>query len=173
FLNRAHMGSYQAALDNPTRPADIEATRAYRDKYGVGLNAEQGIVKNIGAFLRLGWSDGRNEAWTFADVDRSMTGGVSVKGEFWHRPNDTYALGGGANAISAVHQKFLAAGGTGILAGDGKLTYGLEQFLETYYDCEIWKTVRVALDYQFISQPAFNRDRGPVSVLGARLRWAF
>jgi len=77
YFNRAHMGSYQAALDSPTRPADIEATRAYRSKYGFGLNAEQELAKNLGLFSRLGWSDGANEAWTFADVDRTATLGLT------------------------------------------------------------------------------------------------
>lgn len=173
FLNRAHMGSYRAAIDNPERPADIEATRAYRSKYGFGLNLEQELWKNIGAFARLGWSDGENEAWVFADVDRTGTLGLSVKGEAWHRAADTFGMAGIMNGLSRVHQKFLAAGGTGILAGDGKLSYGWEKILETYYDFEIWKTVHATVDYQFVSDPAFNRDRGPVSVIGARLHWEF
>ena len=173
FLNRAHMGSYRAAIDNPERPADIEATRAYRSKYGFGLNLEQELWKNIGAFARLGWSDGENEAWVFADVDRTGTLGLSVKGEAWHRADDTFGMAGIMNGLSRVHQKFLAAGGTGILAGDGKLSYGWEKILETYYDFEIWKTVHATVDYQFVSDPAFNRDRGPVSVIGARLHWEF
>src|SRR5437899_4960237 len=169
FLNSAHMGSYQAALDSPVRPADIEMTRAYRYKYGFGLNLEQELVKNIGAFARLGWSDGQNEAWVFSDVDRTATLGISIKGEWWYRPNDTVGLAGVLNGSSGVHQDFLAAGGTGILAGDGALTDGLEQIIETYYDFLVWKTVHTSLDYQFINHPAFNRDRGPVSVFGARL----
>ena len=94
FLNRAHMGSYQAAIDSPIRPADIEATRDYRYKYGFGLNLEQELARDIGVFSRLGWSDGNNEAWVFSDVDRTATLGVSVKGESWHRPNDTVGLAG-------------------------------------------------------------------------------
>jgi high affinity Mn2+ porin len=72
-----------------------------------------------------------------------------------------------------VHQEFFAAGGTDILAGDGNLSYGWEKIVEAYYDIAIWKTVHGALDYQFISDPAYNRARGPVSVLGARLHWSF
>jgi high affinity Mn2+ porin len=173
YLNRAHMGSYQDAVDNPERPADIKATRAYRYKFGFGLNLEQEVVKNIGVFSRLGWSDGENEAWVFSDVDRTATLGLSVKGEYWHRPNDTFGVAGIANGISRVHQRFFEAGGTGVLAGDGQLSYGWEKILETYYDFLIWKTIHAALDYQFISDPAFNRDRGPVSVLAARLHWEF
>jgi high affinity Mn2+ porin len=160
-------------VNSPIRPADIEATRAYRYKYGFGLNIEQVVAKNIGVFTRLGWSDGQNEAWVFSDVDRTATLGISVKGEAWCRPNDTFGLAGVLNGISRVHQDFLAAGGTGILAGDGALTYGLEQILETYYDFNVWKTVHTSLGYQFINHPAFNRDRGPVSVFAARLHWTF
>jgi high affinity Mn2+ porin len=176
FLNSADMGSYQAAVDDAARtglPADIVATRAYRYKYGFGLNVEQEIFKNVGAFARLGWSDGQNEAWAFSDVDQTATLGLSIKGEFWGRANDTVGLAGIINGISHVHQEFFEAGGTGILAGDGNLEYGLEKILETYYDFQIWKTLHGALDYQFITDPAYNRARGPVSVLGARLHWNF
>jgi high affinity Mn2+ porin len=98
---------------------------------------------------------------------------LSAKGRFWHRPDDTLGVGGVLNGLSGVHQRFLAAGGTGILAGDGALNYGWEKGLETYYDFQICKNVHGALDYQFITDPAFNRDRGPVSVFGARLHWEF
>jgi high affinity Mn2+ porin len=173
FLNRADMGSYQAALDSPIRPADIRATRDYRFKYGFGLNLEQELAKGLGVFARLGWSDGQNEAWTFADVDRTVTLGLSLKGDPWHRPNDTLGLAGVLNGISRVHQQFFEAGGTGILAGDGALNYGWEKAIETYYDFQLWKTLHATLDYQFVTNPAYNRDRGPVSILGARLHWEF
>jgi len=171
FLNRANMGSYQAAIDSPTRPADIVATRDYRSKFGFGLNLEQEVMKNVGVFSRVGWSDGKNEGWVFSDVDYAATGGISIKGEAWNRPGDTFAVAGAFNGISKEHQNFFAAGGAGILAGDGNLNYGWEKVLETYYDFKIWKTVHAALDYQFITDPAFNRDRGPVSIIGARLHW--
>jgi high affinity Mn2+ porin len=82
-------------------------------------------------------------------------------------------LAGVLSGISKAEQEFFAAGGLGILAGDGNLNYGWEKILETYYDCRVWKTVHVALDYQFITDPAFNRARGPVSVFGARVHWEF
>ena len=173
YLNRANMGSYQDAVDSPIRPADINATAAFRYKYGFGLNLEQEIVKDVGVFSRLGWSDGNNQAWVFSDVDYTATGGLSVKGSAWHRPDDTVALAGVANGISKVHQEFFEAGGTGVLAGDGNLDYGWEKIIETYYDCAVWKTIHCAVDYQFVDNPAFNRDRGPVSFFGARLHWEF
>lgn len=173
YLNRADMGSYEEAVDDPARPTDIIATRAYRFKYGFGLNFEQEIANNVGVFSRLGWSNGKTEAWVFSDVDYAATAGLSVKGAAWHRPEDTWALAGALNGLSKSHQEFFEAGGLGILAGDGNLNYGWEKILETYYDIKVWKTVHTTLDYQFIDDPAFNRDRGPISFFGARLHWEF
>ena len=157
----------------PVRPADIVASRAYRSKYGFGLNLEQEIMKDLGVFSRLGWSDGRTEAWVFSDVDYTATLGLSLKGGRWVRPDDTFGLAGALNGISKVHQEFFGAGGMGILGGDGQLNYGWEKILETYYDFQICKHLLASVDYQFITNPAFNRDRGPVSVFAARLHSEF
>jgi len=137
------------------------------------LNWEQEITKNVGVFSRLGWNDDREEGWMFSDVGYAGSLGLSVNGDLWHRPDDTFGLAGVANGISKAEQEFFQAGGTGILAGDGALDYGWEKVLETYYDFKIWKTIRAAVDYQFIADPAYNQDRGPVSVFGARLHWEF
>ncbi len=171
YVNRAHMGSYQDTLDNPVLDGDITQTRAYRYKFGFGLNMEQELAKGIGAFMRAGWSDGRTEAWMFSDVDETASAGLSIQGGSWRRPNDTFAIAGALNGLSSVHRDFLAVGGTGILAGDGNLNYALEELMETYYDFQVWKTMHVTADYQFVSNPAFNRDRGPVSVFSLRLHW--
>jgi high affinity Mn2+ porin len=176
FLNQANMADYSAAtailLANGPG-ADISAARAYRYKYGFGLNWEQEIVKNVGVFSRLGWNDDQEEGWLFSDVGYAGSLGLSLKGEAWHRPDDTFGLAGVMSGCSKAEQKFLAAGGLGILGGDGGLNYGWEKLVEIFYDCRVWKTVHVALDYQFITDPAFNQDRGPVSVFGARMHWEF
>jgi high affinity Mn2+ porin len=171
YLNQAHMGSYSDALSVPG--TDIALTRAYRHKYGFCLNFEQEIAPNVGLFGRAGWSDGRTESWAYADVDQTASLGLSLKAAFWGRPNDTLGVAGIVNGITKIHQEFLEAGGTGILAGDGALTYGLEKTMEIYYDFEIWKGLHAALDCQYVVDPAYNRDRGPVPVLGARLHWEF
>jgi high affinity Mn2+ porin len=178
WLNEADMASYSAATANLEADpddveADIAAARAYRYKYGFGLNWEQEIAKNVGMFSRLGWNDGHEETWTFTDVNWTASLGVSIKGGAWRRPDDTFGLAGIVSGASRDNQKFLEAGGLDMLDGDGALTYGYEKVLETYYDFKIWKTIHAALDYQFITDPAFNRDRGPVSVFGARLHWEF
>jgi high affinity Mn2+ porin len=176
YLNRADMATYSGAtaiLKANGPGADISAATAFREKYGFGLNWEQEIADNVGLFSRLGWNDGKEQAWMFSDVAYTASLGLSIKGEAWHRPDDTLGLAGVINGASHVEKEFLKAGGLGILAGDGKLSYGWEKIVETYYDFPIWKTVHVAVDYQFVSDPAFNRNRGPVSVFGARLHWQF
>jgi high affinity Mn2+ porin len=176
FLNRANMADYSAATailkaDGPD--ADWEAARSYHFKYGFGLNWEQELAKDVGVFSRLGWNDDREEGWMFSDVGYAGSVGLSLNGDLWHRPDDTFGLAGLANGISKQAQEFFEADGTGILAGDDGLNYGWEKIIETYYDFKIWKNIHAAVDYQFITNPAFNRARGPVSVFAGRLHWEF
>jgi len=174
YLTRAHMGRYQDALIAPARPADTTPfRRGYHYKYGIGLNMDQELIEGIGVFVRLGWSDGQTDSWMFTDVDRTASLGLSIKGGFWQRPEDTIGVGGVFNGITDVHRRYLAAGGLGILAGDGALSYGGERLLEVYYDTAPWKSLHAALDYQFIVNPAYNQDRGPVSVFGMRVHWSY
>jgi len=137
YLNEARMGSYQAALAFPG--TNIAATRENRYKYGFGLNWEQEITRNVGVFSRLGWNDGHQEGWMFTDINYTASAGVSIKGGGWHRADDIFGLAGVISGASHAQQEFLAAGGTGILDGDGALSYGIESVLETYYDCKLWE----------------------------------
>jgi high affinity Mn2+ porin len=108
-----------------------------------------------------------------ADIDSTISGGVSLTGKQWGRSDDTVGIAGALNGISAGHAAFLNDGGLGILVGDGKLPHpGPEQIIETYYKFSLdpWS---VTLDYQFIGNPAYNRDRGPASVFGLRLHAQF
>ena len=62
----------------------------------------------------------------------------------------------------------------GILVGDGSLTnYGLEQIIEAYYSYAITPSLKVGFDYQFIVNPGYNENRGPVNVFAGRLHTAF
>jgi hypothetical protein len=183
WVDHGLLASYNAAttflLANPppaNTPPGAEITipgRAfsYRSKYGFGVNWEQEIAKNVGTFARVGWQDGETAAAAFNDVDWTVQVGISIKGAAWHRPNDTYGLLGNLAGASSDQQAFLKAGGTGILNGDGNLTYACEKSLETYYDIALGKGARLAFDYQFFADPAFNSDRGPVNVFGVRLHW--
>ena len=173
YANRANMGSFKQTLNNTARPADITNSRAYRIKYGFGLNADQEIASGVGVFSRIGWSNGAAESWSFTDVDRSASFGISAKGAAWNRPNDTLALAYIFNSISKAHSAYHQQGGNGILVGDGTQSYGAEQIIETYYDFAVYQWLHFALDYQFATNPAYNRDRGPVHIFAARMHWEF
>jgi high affinity Mn2+ porin len=176
FLSRGRMGSYQDAIELAALtggPADIAAVREYRSRGGVSLNLEQQIASDVGFFARAGWANGDIEPYEFTDIDRTVSAGLSVQGKKWGRPDDTWGIAGVVNAISKEHEAFLNDGGLGILVGDGQLPHpGPEQILETYYSFPVsfW---RVTFDYQFIVNPAYNRDRGPASVIATRLHAQF
>ena len=123
--------------------------------------------------MRGGWANGKVESYDYTDVDRSIAAGLSLAGQRWGRPNDTVGFAGMVNAISSAHQAFLNAGGLGILVGDGMLPNpGLEKIIETYYSFPVFGW-HMTFDYQFIVNPGYNRDRGPVSVFGSRARLQF
>jgi len=176
FVNRANTLSYRAAatlLEANGPGADLSSARAYRRKYGFGLNWEQRITDDVGVFSRLGWNNGQVEGWMYNDSNWTASLGVSVKGTSWRRTNDTFGLAYIVDGASRANQEFLEAGGTDILSGDGALTYGSEKVVEAYYNFAIWKSIHATPDYEFVDNPAFNRARGPVSVFGLRLHWQF
>jgi len=176
FLSRGNMGSFQDAIalaQVTGGPADITQVRQYRSRAGIDMNMEQEITKDLGWFMRAGLANGSVEPYEYTDVDRTVATGLALKGTQWGRPNDTFAVAGIVNGISKVHQEFLNDGGLGILVGDGMLPHpGLEQIIETYYQFPVYNWT-ATLDYQFIANPGYNRDRGPVSVLGARMHTEF
>jgi high affinity Mn2+ porin len=179
FGNQGTTGNYRQALAiEATDPAqdinDVMASiRHVNPKYGVYANLEQRLVKDVGLFARASWNDGSNEILSFTDIDRSVSGGLSIKGSFWGRANDTIGIGGAVNGLSAAHRDFLAAGGVGLLIGDGRLNYSQERIFETYYAYAIRQGVTLTADYQLITNPAYNADRGPVSVFSGRLHAEF
>ena len=109
----------------------------------------------------------------FTDIDASLALGASIKGARWSRPDDVIGLGGAINALSRDHRDFIAAGGLGVLIGDGQLNYRRERVLEAYYAYALDKRFTLTADYQFITNPAYNADRGPVHVFSGRLHGEF
>jgi high affinity Mn2+ porin len=173
WLNSAFSGSYRETLDNPALNLDITQTRRGRIKYGYVINLEQALNDEVGLFARWSWNDGKTEIMAFTDIDASLSLGTSIKGAKWGRSDDVIGVGGAINALSRDHRDFLAAGGLGPLIGDGGLNYRLERILETYYAFALNKALTVTADYQFITNPAYNADRGPVHVFSGRLHGEF
>ena len=173
WVNHANMGSYRDTLDNPAFDLDISRTREPRWKYGLIANLEQAISDELGMFSRLSWNDGRTEIVCFTDMDLSASLGFVLKGTRWGRQNDKIGVAAEIGALSPEHRDFLAAGGTGILIGDGRLNYRPEKVVEAYYAASLQKWLTLTFDYQFFLDPAYNADRGPVSVFSTRLHAEF
>jgi high affinity Mn2+ porin len=177
FDSRGRMGLLTDAValaDSTGGPVEIAAVREYRGRAGVSMNLEQQLTSGLGAFLRLGKAAGNVEPYEFTDIDRTVSGGLSLQGASWHRADDTLGLAAIDNGISATRERYLNAGGLGILVGDGRLPHpGPEQIIETYYSLAVFRTAHISADYQWINHPAYNRDRGPVSVVALRLHAQF
>ena len=177
FVTRGRMGAYADAIAlglATGSPANVALVREYRGRGGVSFNLQQALTKELGIFARGGLAGGNSEPYEFSDIDQTLSVGLSLRGKRWGRTNDTLALAGVINGISSAHQQYFAAGGLGILIGDGQLPhYGSEGILETYYDFAVAKALHVSFDYQFITNPGYNRDRGPVSIFAARIHAQF
>lgn len=174
FINHADMGSYRDAVDaflagTDPRPVIEEHRRQGRIKYGFGLNAEQEVSKTLRVFGRLAWNEGQNESFAYTEVNQSTEVGTDWLLKRWRRPVDKIGFAFITNGISRWHQLYLALGGDGFLLGDGRLTYGREDIVETYYNAHVWRGVYVSPDLQWAAHPGYNKDRGPVIVPGLRL----
>jgi len=175
FYTNAHMGNYDlAVMENPTQP-DITTTRAYgRNKYGFGLNLEQEIADNVGLFARASWNDGKNETWAFTEIDRSMSLGLLISGNAWRRSQDRFGIATVISELSIHHRNYLAAGGLGFILGDGALRYGKEWVTEVFYRINLfYDGFFLTPNYQFVTNPGYNRDRGPANVIGIRAHVEF
>jgi high affinity Mn2+ porin len=177
FVSRGRMGRFAdaIALAKATgQAADIAAVRRYRGRAGIGFDLEQSVTTGLSLFARGGLADGSVESYEFTDVDRSLAIGAALTGAGWGRPDDTWGLAGVLNGASRIRQAFLGAGGLGILIGDGRLPHpGAEAIVETYYDVAVVKAAHLSFDYQFVGNPGYNRDRGPVSIIAVRVHAQF
>ncbi len=166
FYTQAHMGKYTLARD--THPY-ITSTRAYgRTKIGGAINIEQGFSSMMGAFFRASYNDGRNETWSFTEIDQSISGGVVFHDFCKKRPEDRFGVALLANGLSKDHSDYLTRGGYGFIIGDGQLNYGIEGIAEAYYAFKLRDGIFLSPDYQYIINPGYNKDRGPISVYGLR-----
>jgi high affinity Mn2+ porin len=173
YLNHADAGTYADALRLSAQtgsPPDVTATRRVGTlKYGSGLNIEQEVRPDVGFFVRLGWNDGKTESFAFTAIDRLASGGVAVTGTRWKRKYDVAGTSVTASGISGVHASYLAHGGFDFLIGDGKLNYAPEYVWESYYNARLFPGFFAGYDLQYVKNPAFNHDRGPVWISSIRL----
>jgi hypothetical protein len=174
FVNHANMGSYREAisgfLSGRDPVPDVTAYRAQgRIKYGAGLNLEQELPADLRGFLRVGWNDGHTESFAYTEIDRTISVGFDLRGQRWHRRDDKLGVAVVSSGLSNDHREYLQLGGSGFILGDGNLTYGLETTTEAYYTIRLSRAVHASVDLQRVTNPGFNRVRGPVVVGAFRL----
>jgi high affinity Mn2+ porin len=176
WLSVANMGNYTDAVAEPlTTPdyPDITLTRRQRENYGFVVNLEQKINDNLGLFSRASWNAGQNEIMSWTDCNASFSLGAVLNGKSWGRPDDKIGVAGLIEGLSPQARAYFAAGGLGILIGDGQLNYQEEKILEAYYALNVGKGATLTFDYQFVLDPAYNADRGPVSIFATRMHVEF
>ena len=182
FRNTANMGDYReaiaAAAGTGLPPVVSNTDRDGRHKYGFGVNAEQPLADDgdTGVFMRIGWNDAATEDFAFTEVDRDVSFGGQLSGAHWRRSDDRLGVGVSASGLSDPHRDYLAAGGSGFTLGDGRLSYAHEEIFEIYYRVQWSWTVftapvrlQLSPDFQYIQNPGFNQDRGPVRFYAVRL----
>jgi high affinity Mn2+ porin len=178
FVNHANMGIYKVAVDNYLQGITPTPEIAYHPlqttvKYGFGLNFEQPINEWMGVFGRWGWNEGKHESFAYTEDDETFQIGAGANGSKWGRRYDRLGLAFVSNGISHEHQQYLGYGGLGFVLGDGRLNYGRENILETFYTVHVWRGFYPAVGLQYAWDPGYNRVRGPVIVPTLRLHLEF
>jgi len=182
YTNYANMGIYRDAVtqfidhsapEPETVPEITNHPWHITRKYGFGVNLEQNLTRNVTAFARWGWDNGKTESFAFTEIDSTTAEGVGVNGAEWHRKQDRAGIAFVSNGIKKDHQVYLADGGLGFLLGDRGLNYGRENIVESYYTSHVWRGIYIAPGVQYVINPGYNRDRGPVVVPSLRAHVEF
>jgi len=175
FYNKSFCGAYDSfdvdtASQTAYFPDEVKANRA---KYGFGLDMDLAFNENHGIFARYSWNDGNTESMGYTQADRAFNMGWVYSFGRIKRPNDALGICGSINELSERHQRFLEAGGTGFMLGDGSLDYDREMVAEVFYKINLIKNADITMDYQYVMNSAYNKSRGNVHFLGLRLDFSF
>ena len=147
-------------------------------KTGIGINAEQALTKDLGIYGRAFTSDGHTETMSFTEADNSISVGLGLNGNSWSRPKDTVGISMMQNGLSSYRRGYLQAGGVSYFIGDyaspsQTISYRPERIGELYYNINLVKNVLFGVNYQHISNPAYNSARGPVQIYSFRAHAEF
>lgn len=150
----------------------------YQYKTGVGIHGEQALTKDMGIYMRAFTSDGHTETMSFTEADNSVSIGMGLNGNSWSRPSDTIGVSMMQNGLSSYRRGYLQAGGVSYFIGDyaspsQTISYRPERIGEVYYNAEVVKNILAGLNFQHISNPAYNSARGPVNILSFRIHAEF
>jgi hypothetical protein len=172
FHNRVNAGAYRDAF-NVASPPDVTVARRIQGKSGVGASAQVELAPDVGAYVRAGWNDGKTESYAFTEIDRSLASGVLFKGARWRRAEDSAGIAGYVNGLSKDHRDYLAAGGQGFFLADGRLSYSAEKIVEVFYSLGVLRGIWLTANFQRVTNPGYNRDRGPAQVYNLRAHVEF
>jgi hypothetical protein len=165
--NAASCSSFSYNSQNTTAP-DLCWVRHANHKVGIGINLEQQVTSDLGLAFRGMLSDGQTEVYAYTPTDKSLALSALVKGTRWHRPRDLAGVGYAANWISSIHARYLRMGGMDGFIGDGNLRVASERVIDVFYSANLVGGVWLSADYQHLTNPGFNADRGPVNIFGVR-----
>ena len=150
----------------------------YQYKTGFGIHGEQALTNDLGIYGRAFTSDGHTETMSFTEADNSISIGMGMNGTSWSRPKDSIGVSVMQNGLSNNRKNYLQAGGVsyfiGDYAGPGKtISYRPERIAELYYNATVVKNVLAGVNFQHISNPAYNSARGPVNIVSFRIHAEF
>lgn len=180
FRNQAVMGNFSEALAlgaATSSTPNLALVRREQSKTGWGFTLQAPLSEDAGLFLRLSQNSGETETFAFTEIDQQTALGGQFTSALWGRRADRWGLALAINELSASHRAYLAAGGQAFFLGDGALNYAPERVLETWYRFSLPHVPTraghiqsaVSLGWQYITNPGYNQDRGPVQTYS--LRW--
>lgn len=175
FSNRVEAGNFADAIALGGVP-DVGLVRRDQTKTGWGLTLEAPLADDAGLFLRLSKNSGNTESYAFTEIDSQTAVGGQFTGAALGRGQDRWGVAYAVNGLSDSHRDYLALGGLGFFLGDGRLNYDNERIFEAYYRFAVpdWGTKvgkvqsALSLGFQHITNPGYNRDRGPAMVYSFR-----
>jgi high affinity Mn2+ porin len=177
FRNRVNGARFSDALAAAGGGVpDLDPVRRLQTKRGWGLTLEAPLGDDQGVFVRASNNGGQVENYAFTDIDRQVAAGGQFSGAPLGRPQDRWGVGYAVNGLSSSHRQYFAQGGTTVFLGEGSLNYGPERLVETYYRIVLpeFGPARARLQsafsvgFQHLSNPGYNRDRGPVRTFTGR-----
>lgn len=134
----------------------LDPTKDKQKTYGFGLSFDQEINDYLGIFLRYGWQSPKVtlDLNSFS-LEHAFSLGMQIRGSFWNRNDDIFAIGYGGLIPSDDYKDYNNA--QGII-----LNAKMEKHLEIYYNFRINKHIRLTPDIQLIWNPygqdAINGD---------------
>jgi hypothetical protein len=162
-LIRISGSTIESVANHTTCRAVLQQADRQLTRYPVRLGLTT-ISREVFALFRLPSTQNTRSQYVRIALDQGT-------GRGWSRPSDHFGLAFVENGLSHDHEEYLSLGGKGFIIGDGRLNYGREKILETFYSIALKHGFALAPNSQYVANPAYNRDGGPVPICALRLHW--